>query len=245
MNSDHGYPDPRTSLNEEFFKDLGHDMILTDDNIKTPLLIKYPKCPKGIKLDNVVGHTDIIPTIFDILEIPLSKPHDNHPFRGKSLLNIIENNEEDMRIIRSDTRLLMDVGKITSYRSSSYKFVYYKDDDSKQLFNIKKDTLEINNLYDSKDSRLEKIKRIFLEYNQRYDDKLSEFHMISLKKNFSKSFNKIMSNVKASKLELLLIKLKLSYFLLQKNLRYHLLKILLQKTLHYFRHLNLQQLWKN
>ena len=51
MNSDHGYPDPRTKLNEEYFKDIGHDMIFTDDNIKVPLIIKTPNGPKGVSLN--------------------------------------------------------------------------------------------------------------------------------------------------------------------------------------------------
>ena len=85
MHSDHGYPDPRTNLNEGFFKDMGHDMVLTDDNIKTPLFFKYPNSPKNVKINNVVGHIDILPTIFGILNIPMNKEKDKNVFKGKSL----------------------------------------------------------------------------------------------------------------------------------------------------------------
>jgi len=55
MNSDHGYPDPSTNLNEGFFKDMGHDMVLTEDTIKTPLLLKYPQCPTNKKITSFLS----------------------------------------------------------------------------------------------------------------------------------------------------------------------------------------------
>ena len=61
----------------DFFKwldDLGlyynrHDLIMTDDNICVPLVLKYPGCRMGEKIDTTVGTIDIVPTVLNILEI--------------------------------------------------------------------------------------------------------------------------------------------------------------------------------
>ncbi|GAJ05184.1 unnamed protein product, partial [marine sediment metagenome] len=66
--SDHGYPDPSRGFTPEGLKrqDLTHDLILTDDNIKIPLYIRYPGCePK--KIETTVSSLDIVPTVLDYL----------------------------------------------------------------------------------------------------------------------------------------------------------------------------------
>lgn len=186
ITSDHGYPDPRTSLDESFFKNLGHDMILTDDNIKTPLFLKYPGGPEGEKIDNVVGHTDIMPTLYDILNIPLLEKYDKMDLKGRSLLNIMEKNEPDTRIIRSDTRLRMDSRRITSYRSSQYKFVKFYDENETVLFDLKKDPKELEDISKTNTTEIENINYKFEELDKYYDRKLMENHMDTLETNFSK-----------------------------------------------------------
>lgn len=197
MNSDHGYPDPSTKLDESFFKNLGHDMILTDDNIQTPLIIKYPGCPAGLKVDNVVGHPDILPTIFDLLKIPLIKENDAFPFRGKSLLNII-NGEDDSRIIRTDTRLRMDKDRITSYRSSDYKYIKFHDDNITMLFDLNKDPREIDDISIRNDEIISKVMMKFKSLDMKYDQQLLNLQHVTLKSNFSKLKDKFENLTKDS-----------------------------------------------
>jgi len=179
MHSDHGYPDPKTKLNEGFFKNLGHDMVLTDDNIKTPLIVKYPDCPKGISIPNIVGHVDILPTIFDILELNHEKIKTQ--FQGKSLLPIIQGNEKDHRIRRSDTRLEMDIGKIMSLRSKDYKYLYFYDDGTEYLIDIKQDKEEVHNII-YKNNIKEKVHE-FRILKDTYDDEIFAFHKNNLLEN--------------------------------------------------------------
>jgi len=191
MNSDHGYPDPSTSLDERFFKNLGHDMILTDDNIRTPLFIKYPGSPTDIKIENVVGHVDILPTIFDIVDIPLSKPYDDMELRGRSLLNIINNNEMSDRVVRSDTRLRMDNNRITSYRSSKYKYIKFYDDNEVVLYDLNKDPMETSDISKCDDPKIRNILSDFDKLDAYYDKKLMENQVVTLKNNFSKVVHKL------------------------------------------------------
>jgi hypothetical protein len=189
MNSDHGYPDPRTKINEGFFKNMGHDMILTDDNIKTPLFIKYPGSPNGISIDNTVGHIDILPTIFDVLNISTDKKKDQYKFKGQSLRHIINREENNGRCIRSDTRLRMDNNKITAYCKKHYKYIYFHDDNYSLLFNLENDPMELNNLA-AKDSSKELVKD-FKEINKSYDEELMKFHAATIRSNFIKSIERL------------------------------------------------------
>ncbi len=193
MNSDHGYPDPRTCLDEKFLKNHGHDMILTDDNIRTPLILKYPGSPKGKKISNVVGHIDILPTIFDILKIPMTKKQDNMKLRGKSLLNIVDHGESDERVIRTDTRLQMDDNRITSYRSSNYKYIKFHENNVRNLYDIIKDPVELINLSNSNENKISDVINTFEKINNFYEETLMETHIKTLNENFNKIKNKFNS----------------------------------------------------
>ena len=187
MQSDHGYPDPRTNLNESYFSGLGHDMILTDDNIKTPLFLKYPGCEAGVIEHNIVGHIDILPTIYDILNIPMTKSKDNNRFRGRSLINKSIDDEIVGRILRTDTRLTMDLGRITSLRSNRYKYLYFHDENVEMLFDIENDPKELDNKVNEIDS---KIVSCFRDKMDEYDNGITSFHHDVLLNNATKQFHK-------------------------------------------------------
>ena len=191
MQSDHGYPDPRSKLNENYLAGLGHDMILTDDNIKTPMLIRYPQGPVGKKISRIIGHVDIIPTIFDILKIQNS--YDSNRFFGKSVLPlIVDETKPQKRIIRTDTRLTMDVGKITSLRGDNYKYTYFYDDAAEVLVNLIADPNELVNLLDSKYGEdISKVLSDFRNELKSYDKDIFNFHLSGLKENTKNNFQSL------------------------------------------------------
>ena len=139
MAADHGYPTPKSGLNKETMKGIGHDMIITEDTIKIPLFLKYPNClPK--KVNSLVSNIDFTPTILDILKIDKRKL--SLKAEGVSLLNSIENNNTD-RIVRIDTRLLSQENRIVALRSKEYKFIFYVDQKKYELYNLIKDPNEL------------------------------------------------------------------------------------------------------
>ena len=188
MNSDHGYPDPRTKINEAFFSNLSHDMILTDDNIKTPLLIKYPNCPENTKINHIVGHIDILPTIYDILGVPYEKIISR--YQGESLLPIINGTEGNDRIRRTDTRLAMDTGKITSLTSKNFKYIYFYDDKSELLFDRNNDPDERNDIAKANTSSTRKALNDSKELLKDYSESLFSYHKETLNKSLIKGFSK-------------------------------------------------------
>ena len=68
LTSDHGYPDPRTGLNKNTMRNLRHDLVVTDDNIKIPLFIKVPNVAPG-RRNAPVSTIDFTPTIMDFLDL--------------------------------------------------------------------------------------------------------------------------------------------------------------------------------
>jgi len=79
--SDHG---------EEFFEhgDFGHRAKVYDELIHVPFFASGAS-PKSREVNRVVSHTDIAPTITDMLDIPA-----NPDWRGKSLIPVIEGNDD-------------------------------------------------------------------------------------------------------------------------------------------------------
>jgi len=152
--SDHGYPDPRRkklSLKQKVLE--GHDLFVTDDNIMMPLLIKYPNCPKGLKVTEMVSSLDIAPTILEILEIPYVKCG----FEGLNLLKIIDGEKTPKRKIRTDTRYCFQPKKVTSLRSNKYKYVRYLDEQlgkKEKFFNLEQDRWEQRNLIHSNNKEI-------------------------------------------------------------------------------------------
>jgi arylsulfatase A-like enzyme len=65
-------------------KCMGHYTSLTDPEIHIPLIIKLPGIDTPMKVDNVVQSVDVLPTILDLLGIPLDKKAD-----GSSLVPLM------------------------------------------------------------------------------------------------------------------------------------------------------------
>ncbi len=170
LTSDHGYPDPSTGFNKNSMRNLRHDMVVTDDNIKVPLFIKTPENLKGT-VNEVVGHIDLLPTILGMLNIEL--PSQNKiQIKG---LDIVKNRNKlsKNRIIRTDTRLLLQKGRITSLRNSNYKLVIYHDTDKKELYDLKNDPNELSPTSDFKNIDTSQ----FLEYFDKSNNDIINYHI--------------------------------------------------------------------
>ncbi len=171
--SDHGYPDPdKVTGNPSFYKlnKLGHDLVLTDDNVMIPFFIQYPDC-LPIDVKSLFSTLDIMPTILDILSL------DHSVCRyGNSMLPIINGVSDDieknsLRLHRCDSRLAFQKGKGTAIRNSDYKYIYYHDnffgDLKEEFFDLANDKLEENNLVKSNEQRhIEELQKFKMEFRK-------------------------------------------------------------------------------
>jgi hypothetical protein len=152
--SDHGYPDASKDMGPEFHKRarLGHDAVLTDDNIMIPFFLQYPGCPANTKIETTVATIDIFPTIMEILG--KATPPGLH---GKSLIPLVNGHIEyrqmmEGRFHRCDSRLSCQIGRGTVIRNGRYKYVFYHDGSrgrNEEFFDIRHDEWECNDLIDS------------------------------------------------------------------------------------------------
>jgi len=105
-------------------------------------------------ISNVVRTVDFMPTIMDILGIPLSDA--NMKLDGESLINFIQNVEPTPRIAFSETAGLAgpysspNSPNVHSIRTDKWKLIFNKIPKTYELFNIEKDPNEENNLYGQK-----------------------------------------------------------------------------------------------
>ena len=202
MMSDHGYPDPDTNLNENFLRNVGHDVILTDDNIKTPLLLKYPGSPKGIRIDDVVGHIDVLPTIFDILNLQYNSGISK--YQGTSLLPLINGIEKNNnRVRRTDTRLPMDTQRMVSFRNNLFKYIYVFEDNIEFLFDLRTDQYERCNFINNPEYK--EILSDFQKLKNESEKAIFAFHKKHLLNNAGESLKFLKKKYKSNKVTILIV----------------------------------------
>ena len=120
---------------------MGHGQTLYDEVTHVPLIIRIPDIQGGRKVTELSETVDIMPTLLDLLEIPIP-----YYAQGKSLLPYI---------VQQDTKPLHqfvfgqlggdDYGHFM-IRSKEWKLLLYHNN-RKELFNIRKDPAEKRNLY--------------------------------------------------------------------------------------------------
>ena len=154
ISSDHGYPNPNTSINPEYLNlnKMTHDVFMTDDNIMIPFLLKYPKCSKGLKINDLVSTLDLFPTLIELLNLEV-KPEYQIKHYGHSLLNFINNTTVlPQRFIRCDARWQGQPGRLSAIRSENHKYVYDHDHEKGELFDISKnDNINPEKIYKGQD----------------------------------------------------------------------------------------------
>jgi hypothetical protein len=202
VHSDHGMPDLERRNFFKWLDDLGlyynrHDLIMTDDNICVPLVLKYPGCKMREKIDTTVGTIDIVPTVLDILQIEYGREKQyGQSFRGVSLLplmNEIDIHKFKSRKIRTDTRYIAQKDRITSIRGTGYKYILYRDVpglDNELFMDLNKDKYETKNLINTKEKEyINLIKEYKDEFNWQEEDSY-QYQTEHLIRKFQKNFSK-------------------------------------------------------
>lgn len=196
VTADHGYLDPKRGYTPERLRELGltHDILVTEDQIKIPLCIKYPGIPvQDIK--ETVSSLDITPTLLDYFGIEYPS-NSLLTMYGESLLSAIEGNHQSRgkmkkRLIRADGRFIFQPGRITAIRGERYKYVYQHDEQKEAFFDISKDFFEDHDLSGSlKEHGIESEFKDFQEFFRKSEADVEDFILMNLFDRFKKQISR-------------------------------------------------------
>jgi arylsulfatase A-like enzyme len=134
-----------------------HGFSLYDELIHVPLVFWLPDAKGGRVIDEQVRALDIMPTIFDLLGIRYG-PKLEEQMKGVSLLPLM-NGEHTELVAFSETDYRLYTHKRSIRTPQGWKFIYTMETGEKELYNLKEDPGELNNL-------LEKEPRIAYEMEQ-------------------------------------------------------------------------------
>ena len=110
---------------------------LYEHSMNVPLIISGPGIPKNKVTHALVYLYDLFPTLSDLCNIPQPNGID-----GKNLVPIMMGKSEGVR----NTLYTAYRNTVRAIRTNDYKLIYYPQRLYNQLFNLKQDPLEINNL---------------------------------------------------------------------------------------------------
>ena len=138
-----------------------------DHSVRVPLIISGPGIKKGVRTESLVYLNDIFPTIADMVgtEIP-------ETVEGKSLVSILDEPTSKVR----ESVFFMYKNFQRGVRTKDWKLINYLVEGEKttQLFEIKKDPLEMNNLANDPKykEKVEEMTQLLQEWINKSGDKV-------------------------------------------------------------------------
>tara|TARA_B100000953_G_scaffold171805_1_gene141586 strand:+ start:12054 stop:13187 length:1134 start_codon:yes stop_codon:yes gene_type:complete len=144
--SDHGI-----SVGEKF-GERAYGAFCYDYTIKTFGYL-YSKELIAKTIPSQIRHVDYMPTILELLGIDIDDSFES--IDGKSLVSLIKDNTAEENIAYSETGNPLNekappkFPNTKSVRTSNWKLIYNEHNDSKELYNLKEDPSEENNLIDT------------------------------------------------------------------------------------------------
>ena len=191
LTSDHGWPERLEDLKRDFLGlvefGTSHDMVTTNDNLFTPLLLHYPGV-EAAQCDTVVSNLDIAPTILDLLGIMHEYPV-QVKWQGRSLLPLINGHsapsEYESRYLRADTRFVFQLNRITVLVRNRLKYVYCHDQGKEALCDFEADPLEQHNLV-----TVPEYSDVLMEFRNAYSQtamEATQFHLRDMLRRFERS----------------------------------------------------------
>lgn len=133
-------------------------MLTYEENIKVPLIIRFPKLfPKGKVISRQVSLVDIAPTILEI--VGLKKPS---YMQGESLLAFTK----PLRVYNKKY-VLSCFKHLIALRAGDWKIIHNSRNDSYELYNLKDDPKEQHNLLVERTDKFKQLKQELCRWQER------------------------------------------------------------------------------
>ncbi|MFH1397982.1 MAG: sulfatase [Candidatus Omnitrophota bacterium] len=153
--------------------DIGHNYSIYDEVIRIPLIFYLPHLNKAVRINSLAQSIDIMPTVLDLLGIPLP-----HQAQGISLTGLIEKRP---RAVVNDYIFVKSLDGSLAIRSQKWKLIRRSmggTAGNNEFYNIQNDPLEKNNLINMEPG-IADIFKVELEAKisslPKYNEKNSEF----------------------------------------------------------------------
>lgn len=130
-----------------------HSMLAYGSTLHVPLIIKVPDGRRGAVVSQRVGLVDVAPTLIDLLGVEVDPV-----FQGRSLVPELKGEQRPPSIQYAETlspRLSHSLGELRVLFDDDSKYIHGP---RPELFDLKKDPRELNNLMDSEPKRAENMK---------------------------------------------------------------------------------------
>jgi tetratricopeptide (TPR) repeat protein len=137
-----------------------HGIFLYDSTTHIPLLVKLPENREAGKVvEAQVRTTDIVPTILQVLSLPVPEKLD-----GASLSPLLSGNEQSARTIfgQTDYPLRFGWAPLRSVRNEGFKFI---EAPNPELYDLRADAGELHNQYEPWSAEVQKLRKTLAELN--------------------------------------------------------------------------------
>jgi arylsulfatase A-like enzyme len=144
-----------------------------EESFRMPLLMRWPgRIKPGTRVDRLTQNIDFAPTLLDAAGVPVPKD-----MQGKSLLPLLSGKKVEWR--KSIYYHYYEEGGghgVTRHygvRTANYKLIHYYAYDEWELFDMRKDPHEMNNVYNNPEYReiRERLKAELVRLERLYDVK--------------------------------------------------------------------------
>lgn len=143
-----------------------------EPSFRTPMVMRYPqKLQPNTKIEDIVMNIDIAPTLLEAAGVAIPKE-----IQGKSFLSILKNQNQSHRASAYYHYYENGEHSVSPHfgiRVGDFKIIrFYKRVEAWELFDLKKDPNELNNIYDTKKGRklAPKLKQQLLQQIKKYED---------------------------------------------------------------------------
>lgn len=123
-------------------RNLWYKMSYFEGSVRVPMLVSYPKWFTPHHVSQNVSTLDILPTMCDLVKMPLN-PH--FPMDGKSMIKHLRGEEGGHDEVIAEYTGEGTIAPLMMIRRGGWKYITCPTDGS-QLFNLKNDPYEINDL---------------------------------------------------------------------------------------------------
>lgn len=150
LTSDHG-----TELYEH--RRFDHGFTLYSELIHVPLIVKLPRQTKALTIHQNLSSIDLMPTLIDLLELNVSEKVRTQ-MRGESLVSIMQGSAVP-RLVFAETDYREYTFKRAILSPDNWKFILTLENNQHELYDLKSDPGERNNLASVEPGRVDELKQ--------------------------------------------------------------------------------------